>query len=100
MLDGASVTWRPIDNRYTVEAVPRLPGLLISAVDTNRSRAQLQQDFWPARLLAASTRDLRAEVLRCGPPAEGRCLSCFNPPEVDVPDDVRREQLRDLAAEG
>lgn len=79
--------------------MPRVPDLLISAVDTNRSRQQLQQGFWTGRLLAASTKDLRAEVLRCGPPGEGRCLCCFNPPEVDLPDDVRREQLRTLAPE-
>jgi molybdopterin/thiamine biosynthesis adenylyltransferase len=100
ILADASITWQPVDDRYARATIPRAPDVLVSAVDTNKSRGQLQQGFWPARLLAASTRDLRAEVLRCGPPGEGRCLSCFNPPEVDIPDNVRREQLRALSPEG
>lgn len=99
VLADAGLTWRPVDDRYTLSTIPRVPDVLISAVDTNRSREQLQQGFWPRRLLAASTKDLRAEILRCGPPGQGRCLSCSNPPEVDLPDDVRREQLRALAPE-
>lgn len=99
VLTDARITWQPVDEPYARAAVPRTPAMMISAVDTNTSRAQLQQGFWPARLLAASTKDLRAEVLRCGRPGEGRCLSCFNPPAVDLPDDVRREQLRSLSPE-
>lgn len=67
--------------------------LLISAVDTKRSRAALQQLYRPY-VLSASTRDLRAEVLRVGPPGEGACLRCRNAPEPDVgDDDLRRRAL-------
>jgi molybdopterin/thiamine biosynthesis adenylyltransferase len=94
ILADAGITWQPVDGRYARSTIPRVPATLVSAVDTNSSRGHLQQAFWPARLLAASTKDLRAEILRCGPPGDGRCLSCFNPPEVDLPDDVRRAHLR------
>lgn len=67
--------------------------LLVSAVDTNRSRAALQQ-LYRAQILSASTRDLRAEVLRAGPPGFGACLRCYNLPEPDVgDDDLRRRAL-------
>jgi hypothetical protein len=88
--------WEPVDHSYSRQRLPWIPELLASAVDTNRARDQLQQGYWPARLLAASTNNLRAEILRCGPPGEGPCLRCFNPPEVDLPDDVRRAHLREL----
>lgn len=88
---------KPIDDRYRRELVPWMPRILVSAVDTNRSRDSLQQGFWPGRLLAASTKDLRAEVLRAGPPGDGPCLRCYNPPEADLPDDLRRERLRAMS---
>ena len=94
ILADAGIAWQPVDGRYARSMIPRVPATLVSAVDTNGSRDHLQQAFWPARLLASSTKDLRAEILRCGPPGDGRCLSCFNPPEVDLPDDVRRAHLR------
>jgi ThiF family len=93
----SDVAWEPVDGPYSRSELPRIPALLVSAVDGNRSRDQIQQGFWPARLLGASTKDLRAEVLRCGPPGVGPCLRCYNPPETDVPTDVRREQLRGLS---
>lgn len=97
VLHDADVAWTPIDGKYARGLTSRMPEVLLSAVDTNRSRQELQQGFWPARLLAASTKDLRAEVLRCGPPGVGPCLRCFNPLEVDLPDDVVRERLRKMS---
>lgn len=97
ILDDADVIWTPIDGKYARGLISPMPEVLLSAVDTNRSREDLQQGLWPARLLGASTKDLRAEVLRCGPPGVGPCLRCFNPPEVDLPDDVVRERLRAMA---
>lgn len=94
----AGVAWEPVDRPYLRTELPRIPALIVSAVDKNRSRDQIQQGFWPGRLLGASTKDLRAEILRCGPPAQGPCLRCYNPPETDVPTDVRREQLRGMSA--
>ena len=61
--------------------------MLVSAVDTNRSR-QAVQSLYPARLLSGSTRGLRAEVLRCDPLAQGACLHCFNPLEVEGESDT------------
>ena len=67
--------------------------MLISAVDTNTSRRAVQ-GLYSHRLLAASTHNLRAEVLRCDPDAGAACISCFNPPETDIPDaDLRRQYL-------
>lgn len=97
ILHDADVAWTPIDGKYARGSISRMPDVLLSAVDTNRSRQELQQGFWPARLLGASTKDLRAEVLRCGAPGVGPCLRCFNPPEVDLPDEVVRERLREMS---
>jgi len=96
LLAGCGIAWDPVDDRYTRNALPRIPDVLLSAVDTNGSRISIQEGFWPARLFGASTLDCRAEVVRFGPPADGPCLCCFNPPEIDIPDDLRREELRQL----
>lgn len=87
----ASITLEAFDG--PVGEVQDRPALLVSAVDTNTSRRAVQ-GLYPARLLAASTHNLRAEVIRCDPPAGAPCISCFNPPEADVPDaELRREYL-------
>jgi hypothetical protein len=65
----------------SIGMLPRVEGRVLSAVDTNRAREIIQNKF-PARILSASTSQLRAEVLRCGPPGKGACLRCHNPPEV------------------
>jgi hypothetical protein len=76
-----------------VEDSAERPPLLISAVDTNTARRAVQA-LYPARLLAASTHNLRAEVVRTDPTSPAACISCHNPPESDVPDaDLRREYL-------
>jgi len=54
------------------------PAIVLSAVDTNASRHALQEQYAP-HIISASTYNLRAEVLRCGPPSVGACLACFNP---------------------
>jgi hypothetical protein len=94
LLANCDIDWQPVDGPYDRDRLPSIPDLLVSAVDTNRSRHALQQAFWPGRLIAASTNALRAELLRCGPPGVGPCLCCHNPLEVDVPDDVHRAELR------
>lgn len=82
-----------------VQEVADRTALVASAVDTNRSR-QAIQDMYPARLLSASTLDLRAEILRCDPGADGACLRCFNPPEAKASDrELRRRFLAADAAE-
>lgn len=88
----AVLQWTPVDG--DLSKIASLPPRVISAVDRNTSRAALQNRY-PARILSASTLDLRAEILRCGPPGIGACLRCFNPPETTVPDDNLRAQLRD-----
>lgn len=91
--EGRTLSIVGVDGRYERSELPGVPPVLASAVDTNTSRHQLQAAFWPARALGASTKDLRAEVKRLGPPGEGPCLGCFNPREADVPDDVIRSEL-------
>lgn len=54
------------------------PDIVLSAVDTNEARHSLQEQYAPL-MFSASTHNLRAEILRCGPPGIGACLSCFNP---------------------
>lgn len=58
------------------------PQIVISAVDKNSARHALQEQYAPL-ILSASTHDLRAEILRCGPPCHGACLACFNPLEKE-----------------
>lgn len=56
------------------------PQIVLSAVDKNTARHILQEQYAPL-YISASTFNLRAEVLRCGPPTVGACLACFNPLE-------------------
>jgi hypothetical protein len=86
-----AVTWHPHHGR--LEDLRENPTLLVSAVDTNHARDALQQRY-PPRILSGSTRDLRAEVLRAGPPGSGACLRCYNPPETFVGDDTLRAHAR------
>ncbi len=87
----SGLTWAPID--AALQDQRDLPPLVISAVDRNRPRSAIQ-DRYPPRILGASTLELRAEVMRCGPPGVGPCLRCYNPPEVLPSDDEIRERLR------
>jgi hypothetical protein len=88
----ASITWHPHHSRF--EDLGLTPTLLVSAVDTNRARLALQGRY-PPLILSASTLDLRAEVLRAGPPGVGACLRCYNPPETFLGDDELRARARD-----
>ncbi len=85
------ITWHPHHGR--LEEIPDLPALLVSAVDTNRAREALQYRYPPSSL-SGSTRDLRAEVLRIGPPGVGTCLRCYNRPESFTGDDDLRARTR------
>lgn len=85
------IIWRPHHTRF--EHLGITPGLLVSAVDTNRARAELQNRY-PPRMLSGSTLDLRAEALRVGPPGTGACLRCYNPPEALTGDDELRTRVR------
>jgi hypothetical protein len=90
--DDCAITWHPHHGR--LEDLGGAPCLLVSAVDTNRARDALQQRY-PPRILSASTQDLRAEVLRAGPPDVGACLRCYNPLEPFVGDDTLRAHALD-----
>ncbi|WP_306191411.1 ThiF family adenylyltransferase [Streptomyces sp. MK5] len=87
----AEIVWHTHHTRF--EELGITPGLLVSAVDTNQARAQLQNRY-PPRMLSASTLDLRAEALRVGPPGIGACLRCYNPPETVTGDDELRARTR------
>jgi len=70
--------------------------LLISAVDTNRARHQLQ-DALPCLVFGGSTLALRAQVDRYDlASAESNCLKCHNPPEPVETDASLRARLLQL----
>lgn len=91
LADDSAITWHPHHGR--LEDLGVTPDLLVSAVDTNRARDALQHRY-PPTILSASTRDLRAEVLRAGPPGTGACLRCHNPPKSFTGDDTLRAQAQ------
>ena len=75
---------------------PQLIGLLVSAVDTNAARHQLQ-DTLPKVILGASTHEMRAEVDRYDlSNPESRCLKCGNPISVGETDAELRIRLLNL----
>jgi len=88
----ALVRWEPLDSG--IESLQLAKRRVVSAVDRNSSRAAIQLRY-PARILSGSTLNLRAEVLRCGPPGVGACLRCFNTPETVAPDEELRMQLQE-----
>ncbi len=70
--------------------------LLISAVDTNRTRHHLQ-DALPCLVFGGSTLALRAQVDRYDlGSSESRCLKCHNPPESMETDSHLRARLLEL----
>jgi hypothetical protein len=70
--------------------------LLVSAVDTNVIRHQLQ-DALPGVLLGGSTHGLRAEVNRYDlSDGRSRCLKCFNPREMKEEDALLQRRLLGL----
>jgi hypothetical protein len=66
---------------------------VLSAVDGPSGRIGLQSHY-PARLIGASTLDLRLELLRCGPPGVGACLYCYNRVPAFPTEDQLRDRLR------
>ncbi len=87
---SCGITW--VDCDTGIEQSTRRTDTLVSAVDNNETRAAIQ-NLYPARILSASTEGLRAEVLRCGPPGQGACLSCYNPPDAVESDVALRERI-------
>jgi len=86
---------QPIDRRWAehrrVENAP--VALLISAVDNNLVRHQLQ-DALPRLILGASTNGLRAQVDRYDlSDTRSRCLKCHNPPEPLETDSAMQARL-------
>ena len=91
LLRGASFQTMPHDGSFEhFFAGADRPRIVLSAVDNNSARHALQEQYAPL-FLSASTYELRAEVLRCGPPAAGACLACFNPLERErrTEDEIR-----------
>lgn len=90
--------------RFTIDALPlwwsqyqRLrqesPSLVVSAVDTNVARHQLQ-DALPRLIIGASTNELRVEVGRYDlASSRCRCLKCFNAPEANEDDAALQRRL-------
>jgi hypothetical protein len=91
------ITWTPHDSSIELIDQHELgTDRIVSAVDLNRPRHSIQARY-PSELLSASTLDLRAEILFCGPPGEGACLACFNPPEPGATDDELRQRVGELS---
>lgn len=87
----APLSWQPHDG--TVNDVTDRPPMMLSAVDTNASR-QAIQSLYPARLISASTQNMRAELLRCDPTAQTACIHCHNPvPEGPSDNKLKRQFL-------
>lgn len=92
------IEFRPIDGPYDREHVGTPPPkVLLSAVDVNESRRDLQRAFAPGVAFGASTEALRAELAVLGPPNVGPCLACHNPVVAGIPDDVQRMQVRSMS---
>lgn len=85
LLSGSAITWVPRDQ--PLETIVPRPRRVIAAVDTKPARAAIQE-LYPYPLIFASTKDLRAEVVRCEPSDGGPCMRCYNDPadEPNVPD--------------
>jgi len=94
LLADSALRFEPHDQ--PIEAIGPIPKVVVSAVDTNPSRAAIQNRY-PAQILSASTHDLRAEVLRCGPPGIGACLRCYNPPEIAKSDQQIALEIRAMS---
>lgn len=96
LLRGADFQVVPHDGSFErFFADTHKPNIVLSAVDKNSARHALQEQYAPL-FISASTHNLRAEVLRCGPPSVGACMSCFNPLETERrSEDEIRDLLRD-----
>lgn len=100
LLAGIPISFNPHD--ASADAISDIPARVVSAVDKNVARHAIQLKY-AAHIFSASTYNLRAEVLRCGPPGVGACLACFNPEETIMPDEEVRQKLisgPDMALEG
>ena len=91
IVSDSPIQWVAVDKGF--EDLDVIPQRVISAVDRNRSRQSIQNRY-PARIFSGSTLDIRAEILRCGPPGIGACLRCYNEPEKIAPDEELRASLR------
>jgi ThiF family len=91
MLSDSSIRWLPHDS--AIETFRLTTPHVVSAVDRNTARSAIQNQY-PPRVFSGSTLDLRAEILRCGPPGVGACLRCFNEPEKVAPDHDLRSKLK------
>lgn len=86
----AAVRWS--DYEGPLENAPGTHRRILCAVDTNEARRAVQA-LWPGVLIMASTRDFRAEVVRCDPRNGGPCARCYNAPENDASDVVLRKEF-------
>ncbi len=92
----SGIQWR--EHSGPLEGAPGNHRRILCAVDTNEARRAMQA-LWPSVLLMASTRDLRAEVVRCDPRNGGPCARCYNAPENEAPDVVLRKEFLHASAD-
>lgn len=92
ILERRDFTLHPFDGRF--EDLSREHDVIVCAVDTEQSRANVQARYRPIMLMG-STLNLRAEVLRTTAPGINACLRCYNePPKGRGDDDLRQEMQR------
>jgi molybdopterin/thiamine biosynthesis adenylyltransferase len=96
---AGQVVVEPIDGPYDLAHLAgRCPAVLLSAVDTNEARHDLQRGIVPGVAFGASTEGLRAELVVTGPPDDGPCLACHNKLLLGIPDEVSRATVRSMSA--
>jgi hypothetical protein len=91
LCSDSPISFVPVDR--PIQAVETIPPRVVSAVDINTARDAIQLRY-PARILAASTHDLRAEMLRVAARPGEACLRCHNTPEPQPSDDELRTRLQ------
>lgn len=84
------------DDPFETAPVPKVS--VLCAVDSNPSRTAVQSAY-PEQLLMASTKDLRAELVRCDPRHAGPCARCFNPEAPRPSDEELREKIQRMTDE-
>jgi len=92
MVSGAEIDFVPLGVGVGVETLSETTSRIVLAVDVNIARAAIQNRY-PARILSAATRDLRADLLRVAAVEGDACLRCFNPPEPRPEDKELRERI-------
>jgi molybdopterin/thiamine biosynthesis adenylyltransferase len=90
-ISGVDEFWGPWRDMH-----PSYPlGLVLSAVDKNTARHEIQ-DALPELILGASTNEMRAQLNLYNVDKGGPCLRCRNPAETETPDEAIIARLKNM----